>query len=82
MPTTLSVCRDSDGQAVDLVDDPKAHRRVSTCATAAVRMTVEDSGCLTIARIDVAVACGLIVNQTNGESIMSLHTARFTIIPT
>jgi hypothetical protein len=81
MPITLRACRDGDGQTVELVEDPKAQRRFSTCA-AAVRMTVEDSGCSTIARIDVAVACGLIINQTDGESTISLHTAHFTIIPT
>ena len=35
----------------------------------------------TLTRIGVAVDCGLVVNQTKGETKMRLRTAFFTIVP-
>jgi hypothetical protein len=82
--TTLTVNRrDAGGQAVErpaveVIETP-AHRSVSTCA-AAVRMTIEDDGSVAVARIDVAVECGFVVDQVKTET-MSVRAAFFTVIP-
>ena len=78
MATMLSA-DDGSIRAVELTDIQKPHDGVLTCAAAIVRVMVEDAGGIT--RIGVAVDCGLVVNQTKGETKMRLRTAFFTVVP-
>jgi hypothetical protein len=77
--TMIDVSRDQSSRPVVERLEPPAHRRsIVTSAKAAVRVTVEGDGPGAVARIDVAVECGLL-DQIDGETV--IRAAFFAFVP-
>jgi hypothetical protein len=77
--TTIDVNHDENrSPVVERMEPPTYRRSIVTSAVAAVRVTVEGNGPGAVARIDVAVECGLL-DQIDGETV--IRAAFFAFVP-
>jgi hypothetical protein len=77
--TMIDVSHEQDRSPVVERLEPATYRRsIVTRAAAAVRVTVEGDGPGAVARIEVAVECGLL-DQIEGETV--IRAAFFAFVP-